>query len=212
VRRGARIHRVGERFRFQVSPESQRVLSELIGRIDLGQLPARMNSECRVQIDLYRNLSAASEQSMLEASRRNLYVVIRWLTTGLPPADDDLAHFQATARERADEGIPLEAFLTAYRVTGRVAWQALLEEAVSGEREALLEVATIAMEYLNAVTAAVRHAYLEQRDQLVSEAERKSRTALTALARGSALSSEEHDLCRQLGLPVEDEYTCHLRR
>jgi hypothetical protein len=45
--RRARIHRVEERFRFQISPESQRVLRELIGRIGVAQLAERMDSESR---------------------------------------------------------------------------------------------------------------------------------------------------------------------
>ena len=166
-----------------------------------------MLREYQRRIEAYRHLPPATLQSMLETTEQNLEVGVRWLTTGLPPSEDDVSIFQAIARQRADEGVPLEAFLMAYRVGGRVCWEVLLEEAQPGESQALLEVAGVAMEYLDVVSVAVAHAYLEERDQLVAEAERKAHSALAAIARGNRMSVEEGDLCRQLGLPVQDEYT-----
>src|SRR2546426_3801720 len=49
------------------------------------------------------------------------------------PTEDELRPFRESARSRAEEGLPLEDLLHAYRLGGRLGWQALRSEEHTSE-------------------------------------------------------------------------------
>jgi hypothetical protein len=102
--------------------------------------------------------------------------------------------------------MPLEDLLHAYRLGSRISWSALEDAARPRERPSLLHGTELLLDYIDQVSAAVSHAYLAERQHLVSEEERQLRNLLDALVGGGALPAELHGLAEQVGLPLTDRY------
>ena len=102
--------------------------------------------------------------------------------------------------------MPLEDLLHAYRLGGRIGWNALEEAALPHERSSLLHGAELLLDYVDRVSAAVSQAYLEERQHLVSEEERQLRNLLDTLVEGGTPPTELRALAEQLGLPLSDRY------
>jgi hypothetical protein len=143
---------------------------------------------------------------ILDVSRRNVELFFRYLAEGEGPSPEELAAFRRSARDRAAEGMPLEDLLHAYRVGGRIGWNALEEAALPHERICLLHGAEVLLDYIDQVSAAVSQAYFEERQHLVSEEERRLRNLLDALVRDGPLPAELQGLAEQIGLPLTEPY------
>jgi hypothetical protein len=94
----------------------------------------------------YRDAMATGDPQLRTSLRRNLEVGIRGLMPDVP-ATHHASHAEgarAVGRQRAAQGIPLEAVLRAYRLGGQVTWEALVALSRQGDRHddgLLLEVA-----------------------------------------------------------------------
>src|SRR3954447_10823001 len=108
---------------------------------------------------------------IFEVSRRNVELFFRSLTEGREVTEDDLEAFRESAKDRAAEGMPLEDLLHAYRLGGRLRWEAIPGAAEADEEHSLLLCAELLMRYVDRVSSAVAQAYLEERQHLVSEEE-----------------------------------------
>jgi hypothetical protein len=102
--------------------------------------------------------------------------------------------------------MPLEDLLHAYRLGGRLGWQALAEAAEPDEQRGLLLGAELLMDYVDRVSAAVAQTYLDEREHLVSEEERRLRDLVDGLAGPDPLSPSLTRLAERLGLPLDDRY------
>jgi hypothetical protein len=74
----------------------------------------------------------------------NLLRILQALTGDADPATDPFDAPRATGRRRAEQGMPLESVLHAYRVGFRIIWEALVAEArrSGGGVEGLVDAAT----------------------------------------------------------------------
>jgi hypothetical protein len=94
----------------------------------------------------YREVMAAGDPQLRASLRRNLEAGIRGLLPDVP-ATHHASHAEgarAVGRQRAAQGVPLEAVLRAYRLGGQVTWEALVAQSRQGDRHddgLLLEVA-----------------------------------------------------------------------
>ena len=179
----------------------------VVDRIDAAELATRMVAAFRADIDGYRRLSEpVIDGQILEISRGNVELFLRSIRDGRPATDADLRPLRESAKDRAGEGMPLEDLLHAYRLGGRIGWQAFLEAARPEEQPALLRVAETLMDFVDRISSAVAQAYLEESQHLVSERERQLRGLLDAILAGGHLPSELTALAEQLGVPLRERY------
>jgi hypothetical protein len=161
----------------------------------------------RGEIPGYQRLPASVvEGQILEVARRNVELFVVCVGTGVKPSEAQLEPFRASARDRAAEGMPLEDLLHAYRLGGRLAWEAMVAAAGPTEQQALPSLAGLVMEYLDGVSSAVANSYLEERQHLVSEEERRLRTLLDALVSALPLDAGLQNLMERLRFPAAEAY------
>ena len=178
-------------------------MATLVARVDRDQLAAIMLGAFRDEIPGYARLpESVIRGQIVEIIRLNLDLCLDWVAGGFPPARERFDEFRASAMNRANEGMPLEDLLHAYRMGGTAAWRALVAEASADERAALPDAAELVMEYLDQVSGTVAAAYLEERLHLVSEQERALRGLLDAVLRGTPLTARDHEVAERLGFPI----------
>jgi hypothetical protein len=182
--------------------------NSIVRRLDLQQITQRMVSAFRANISGYRRLpDLLVEDNIVEVVEHNLEVFRSTTLAGREPAEVELEPFRVSARARAAEGMPLEDLLHAYRLGGRLAWKTVVEIARPGERDGLLLGAEIVMRYIDSVSATVAQAYLDARQHVVSEEERRLRALLRALCEDDGpLRAEVASLALHVGVPVAERY------
>lgn len=182
--------------------------SRIVRRLDIEQVTQRMVAAFRVSISGYRRLPALLvEGNIVDVVEHNLEVFRSTTLAGREPADVELEPFRVSARLRAAEGMPLEDLLHAYRLGGRLAWKTVVELARPGERDGLLLGAEIVMRYIDIVSATVAQAYLDARQHVVSEDERRLRALLQALCeQDGPLRADTAGLASHAGVPVSERY------
>jgi hypothetical protein len=186
---------------------SHRQVADLVARIGRSQAAREVLAELRKQIASYERLSPeVTESEVLDTCKRNLRVWHQWLTSGgaLEPAALDA--LRESVRVRADEGVPLEDLLHAYRIGGRLGWQILRRHARADERDVLLDAAELLMLYIDTLSEVVTQTYLAERERLVSEEERRARALIERILDGTPLTVEERELATRLDVPLRDRY------
>lgn len=184
-----------------------KVLGEVVGRVDPTDVAERMVGTFRGEIAGYQRLpEPVVLNQIFEVSRRNVELFFRSLTEGREVTEEDLSAFRESAKDRAAEGMPLEDLLHAYRLGGRLGWEAITAAAQPEEEHALLVGAELLMRYVDRVSSAVAQAYLEERQHLVSEEERRLRLLVDALIGRTDLHGGPRELAELLGFAIEDRY------
>src|SRR3954468_12964887 len=144
----------------QDGPPMEKLLALIVERVDTDAVAHRMVESFTDAIDAYRRLpGAVVERDIVEISRHNLDLFFRALADARPISQDELRPFRESARKRAAEGLPLEDLLHAYRLGGRMGWEALVEAATAEEQTALLPSVARLMEYIDRVSDAVTETY-----------------------------------------------------
>jgi hypothetical protein len=187
---------------------SHRQVVDLVARIGRSQAAHEMLAELRKQIGSYERLSdEVSQAGVLDSCERGLRLWGQWLTSGGEPAPSAIDELRQSVRARADEGVPLEDLLHAYRIAGRLGWQILRRHATPAEQEVLLDAAELAMLYVDLLSNVVTETYLAERERLVSEEERGARELVERIVGGTPLTPEDRELARQLDVPLR---TCYV--
>lgn len=109
-------------------------------------------------------------------------VVERRLAVG----DADLSPQRASAVQRAEEGVPLDAILTAYQIGVEMCWHESTAHAHPDDLPSVLELFGHMMRLQRELVAAVSAAYLDARQSLDGEAERGRHSLLAALLAGES--------------------------
>lgn len=183
------------------------ILAEVVRRVQPAEVAERMVAVFRSEITGYRRLpEPVVVNQILAICRDNVELFFGSITDGRAPSEADLARFRESARDRAGEGMPLEDLLHAYRLGGRMGWQALVDAADDSERPYLLEGAERLMDYIDRVSSVVAQAYLDERQHLVTEEERRLRDLFDALQRGGPLDADLRDLADRIRFPLDDSY------
>lgn len=186
---------------------SHRQVVDLVARIGRSEAAHEMLAELRKQIGSYERLSdEVSQAGVLDSCERGLRLWHQWLISGGEPTPSALDELRQSVRARADEGVPLEDLLHAYRIAGRLGWQILRRHATPEEQGVLLDAAELAMLYVDLLSNVVTETYLGEREQLVSEEERGARELVEQIVGGTPLTPEERELARQLDVPLRDSY------
>ena len=188
--------------------ESEReVLAALVDRVDPAELARTMVALFRSDIAGYTRLpESVIAGQILAVSQRNVELFFRSITELRGPTEDELVPFRESARSRAEEGLPLEDLLHAYRLGGRLGWEALVAAAEPEEYPALLSAAELLMRYIDSVSSVVAQTYLDEHQHLVSEEERRQRALLEALVHPERDVPALRDLAERVGFPIAERY------
>ncbi len=133
---------------------------------------------------------SASADTLLDVARHvaeNHDALRDSLVRNAPVRPEDFGFISPHAAARARSGVPLAAFLHAFRIGHRVLWDALVAEAgdsSEGRRTALLA-ARILMEFINHASTHAADAYLDAQQMLMAEGDRTRRDLLEDLLSGS---------------------------
>ena len=181
-------------------------LTALVRRIDRDALAERMFSRFRDEIPGYARLpDSVVRGEILHVIRENLVLCLDWVAGGRAPARERFEVFEASAKNRASEGMPLDDVLRAYRIGGRAAWGALVSEATQEERDSLPRAVELIMDYVDRVSSVVATAYLEEKRQHVSEQERGLRALLDALLNCEVLDAGHYQTAERVGFALGAE-------
>jgi PucR C-terminal helix-turn-helix domain len=185
---------------------SATALAAIVRRVRPAAVAERMLAAFRAIPGYQRLPESVLRGQILEISRRNVELFFGSVLDGRAPTAEDMAAFQRSAKERAAEGVPLEDLLHAYRLGGRIGWQAIEAAARPAERDALLAGAELLMDYVDQVSSAVSQAYLEESRHLVSEEERRLRSFLDAVLDAATSVAEVRRLGERLGFALRDDH------
>jgi hypothetical protein len=187
--------------------EEAEILGAVIARVEPADVAERMVARFRSEIAGYRRLPEPVVAGQIyEICRQNVELFFRSILEDREPGGADLEEFRESARARAGEGMPLEDLLHAYRLGGRMGWQAITEAARDDERTALLGGAERLMDYVDRVSAAVAQAYLDERQHVVSEEERQLRELFDTLVCDGPVSAGLQELAETVGFPLLERY------
>jgi hypothetical protein len=182
-------------------------LAAIVDRLDPQEVAEQLVASFREQIAGYRRLpTPVIAQQILDVARRNVELCFQSIADGREPTTADLEPFMLSARDRAGEGMPLEDLLHAYRLGGRLGWLAIVEAAEADERESLIIAAERLMHYVDAVSAAVAQAYLDERQQVVSEEERGARDLFDALLADAPVHTRLETLAERRAFALTNSY------
>ncbi|MFJ7181765.1 PucR family transcriptional regulator [Streptomyces massasporeus] len=176
---------------------------------DLPDLTDRLLAVLREQEPAYRtaldNDHAATWQEVYRSLRHSV-------TSLLDPRGTREAAHRCTWRigvARAEQGLPLDALLHAFRLGGSLVWQRLVEETTRSEPEdirLLVHVATDVWNFVDEHCTLVADAYRQAERQLAWRRENRVRLLAAALLDGTSRIADLPETAERLSLPERGRY------
>ncbi|MCX5139648.1 helix-turn-helix domain-containing protein [Streptomyces sp. NBC_00338] len=199
-----RFRSLADREAVAVLHRAARVLVEA-----LPELTDRLVEALREQEPAYRSAIEADAadiwQEVHHSLRHNVQSLIQ------PREFRDAAH--RTSRRigevRAEQGLPLDAVLHAFRMGGAMVWQDLVDETARRHPEdirLLVHVAADVWNFVDEHCGVVADAYRQTERRLVWRRENRQRLMTAALLDGTAQIAELPDAAAMLGLPEHGRY------
>ena len=134
------------------------------------------------EIPSYSRLGQASlYDDVYDQCLRHALLLPAVLRAGRAPNRDDFAFAREAAQRRATSGLPLDAFLHAFRVTHSVMWTSIAEAA---DTDAAMPLVTPLIEYIDIASTQVAEAYVRQEQRIHALADRERRDLLENLLIG----------------------------
>lgn len=162
-------------------------------------LARRMIATFLEEVPLYALLPREQlEGEVLAICEDNLRTFFATLIEDRPPTEEELSEPRASAARRAQERVPLASVLTAYHVGGRIGWAELVAQARPDEMPELLAAADRVQRYVQAVTAVVATAYLQEQQAISGEEGDVLRALVAALLAGEPAGELAERLGRKL--------------
>jgi hypothetical protein len=189
------------------APSPNPRVAAIVARIPLHDAIGQMAEELRSDIAAFARLSGTTQDDIAVGIERNLRRWQGWLTTGVPPSESDYEPLREWVRGRATEGVRLEDLQRAFSLAGRVGWRLIRLYARNDEADAVLDAAGLLMLYLGRVSAEATDIYLAEREELVSEEERRTRRLMDRVCAKPVLDAEDRELAERLSVPLEPAYT-----
>jgi sugar diacid utilization regulator len=187
-------------------PDLAAIVERLRQRLDaIGDV---MVDRYRSEIVDYATADAALLDDVRTVSVDNARSLLDNLLDGQEMKPEELERSATAAARRVHQGIPLEAFLHAFRLWGQIFWEQVLQEARTdrpGEREAALRIAAGVMAHADQVSSAGALAYLEEVQGVWSDQEIVRRDVLELL-----LAADDAEAARRqaesLNLDLAEDY------
>ncbi|MFE7800974.1 PucR family transcriptional regulator [Nocardia sp. NPDC057440] len=118
------------------------------------------------------------------------------------PDDEQLDEVREAAAQWAREAVPLGTILRAYHEGLRIAFGLVTARAKADDVDELLVATDLMLELLEAITAAVSDAYVDEQHLVAREHQTAAQTLASALLSGRSSSA----LARQAGIPIAESY------
>lgn len=156
----------------------------------------------------YAGSTTTPREDLWRSCHDNLVRVLAVLT-GDTGAEDPFDAPRATGRRRAEQGMPLESVLHAYRLGHRVIWEGLvaLGRTAPGGVEALVDGASAVWEVVDVFSSAVADAYRETEELIARRDGRRREALVDALLDGrGAERAVAAEAAAVLDLPEQGAY------
>ncbi|HVE63963.1 MAG TPA: helix-turn-helix domain-containing protein [Mycobacteriales bacterium] len=139
-----------------VAAVSERVLS------GVDELVAAIGAALAAEIPEYGAMSASvMAEDVLPVTRAVVTTFFEGLVSGAGVHPRAVRTFEESGRQRLEMGVPLESMLHAYRIAGRVTWNAVVEAIRPGEEQLLGKLAAEWIGYIDVASSAVARTYME---------------------------------------------------
>ncbi|MCW2777939.1 MAG: hypothetical protein JWN17_1664, partial [Frankiales bacterium] len=180
---------------------------------DLDALTERLVAAILAEDPTYANRTRTPTADLRRSCRDNLHRLLQAMTGELADGDDPLDAPRDTGARRAEQGMPLESVLHAYRLGYRIIWEGLVRQARSdrphGDRQvdSLVDAASVVWEIIDLFSAAVAGSYRETEAALARRDAHRRDATLDALLDGrGADRSVAADAAATLDLPEHGPY------
>jgi PucR-like helix-turn-helix protein len=186
--------------------DSTQAAAAIVARIPQAEAAREMASEFETHMLAFENLSEESRADVVNGLQRTLRRWSQFVSTGVMSPDSDFDPLREWTRARATEGVRLEDLLRSFGLAHQTGWQLLRRYARGDESDVLLELAAPLARYVDQISAVVTETYLAERELLVSEEERRTRSLLERLCDDSPLNLADRELAERLGVPIDRAY------
>jgi PucR C-terminal helix-turn-helix domain len=174
----------------------------IVARIPREEAVRLMVTTLQSQVLAFEHLAEDSHADIRAGLERTLRRWSRFVAAGVMPGEGDFAPLREWTRMRATEGFRLEDLLRSFGLLHRLGWQLLRAHANLDEAPALVDLAGLLAQYMEQVSVVVTETYLAERDLLVSEDERRTRSLLDRLSVDAPLDAVERETAKRLGVPL----------
>jgi hypothetical protein len=175
-------------------------------RLDLDAVTRDIFELLASRIPSYARLPEPIRQEVTTITRRIVGLSIVGFATGRLPEGDEMEVIWRSARDRHAEGMPLEDLLRAYRLGSELLWQRILDAIGPGEAEVIGAFSTYYVTLVGRLTDGVLHTYMDERDRVASERERRLRHLLESLGSPGPLSSDAQAFADTLRFPIDGPF------
>jgi hypothetical protein len=149
---------------------------------DMDAIVASIGEALRDEIPEYAAMShAVMTEDVLPVTRRVVTGFFDALLSGQPVGAKAVKRFEESGRARLEMGVPLESMLHAYRIAGRVTWNAVIEAIRPGEEHLLADLALRWMDYIDVASSAVGKAYMSASAERLRSLDARRRELVEAL-------------------------------
>lgn len=186
-------------------PLAEKVAVRALARLDA--VVPRMGLAYRQEIPEYRDLPEATmEREVLQISRRFIEEFLSCLAHGRPVEQpSDLDEMADAGRKRLEMGISLDSALHAFRVAGRVGWEAVVAATRRGEERVLGGLATKWLGYVDRASSAFAEGYVAAAHESLLRVDARRRALLEALLDASG-PVELAAVAARFSLPLARQY------
>jgi hypothetical protein len=116
---------------------------------------------------------------------RSLRLLATVVRDGRAATDEELTFQRDSAARRAEEGVPLDAVLSAYHLGMTISWHEITADALPDDLPDVQAALALMLRLFQQITATVSAAYVEERHVIDSQAHSGRRSLLGALATGA---------------------------
>jgi len=170
--------------RLRAAPQSVVVLSlAVLARVD--DLTDRLVEVILDEDPSYSGPGRTPREDLQRSCHDNLLRILQWLTGTTDPGTDPFDAPRATGRRRAEQGMPLESVLHAYRLGYRIIWEGLVSQArAEGGVDGLVEAASEVWAIVDEFSSIVADSYRETEAEFARRDDRRRDALVDALLEG----------------------------
>jgi DNA-binding PucR family transcriptional regulator len=164
------------------APAVRPIVDRFLTRLD--EVVDRCSAAITEAIPSYGRLGDAFLDDLQHAVRENVGALAQVLSQGRDIRREELESIERTGARRAEQSIPLDDVLAAYRTVSRICWDVLAEECKAQEGDALdatIELAETVLRYTDEISSGVAQAYARAQRAVVREQEGARREFLADL-------------------------------
>lgn len=170
--------------------------SEIVDRFlkRLDDVVERCTEAIFESIPSYERMNEVLKEDLRKSVRDNVATLAQVIAQGREIRREELDGIERTGARRAQQSIPLDDVLHAYRTVSRVCWTILSKECKAYQGEALdatIELAESILRYTDQISTGVAQAYAKAQRAIVREMEGARRELLVDLLYGTEAAPED---------------------